>query len=112
MDDPTNNPLVKVNAYTLTNAQPTEAMWSVSLDRGTHPSDPVWAQLDSSTTSVVLTTIDGDSGNMWIWKIDGSSGSLDWEHVAVQGTDTDSDSPDCASRDRSSFNSTRTALLR
>ena len=93
VDDPTNNPLVKVNAYTLTNAQPTEAMWSVSLDRGTHPSDPVWAQLDSSTTSVVLTTIDGDSGNMWIWKIDGSSGSLDWERVAVQGTDTDSDSP-------------------
>ena len=93
VDDPTNNPLVKVNAYELTNAQPTEATWSVSLDRGTHPSDPVWAQLDSSTTSVVLTTIDGDSGNMWIWKIDGSSGSLDWERVAVQGTDTDSDSP-------------------
>ncbi len=93
VDDPTNNPLVKVNAYELTNVQPTEAAWSVSLDRGTHPSDPVWAQLDSSTTSVVLTTIDGDSGNMWIWKIDGSSGSLDWERVAVQGTDTDSDSP-------------------
>ena len=65
----------------------------MSLDRGTHPSDPVWAQLDSSTTSVVLTTIDGDSGNMWIWKIDGDSGSLDWERVAVQGTDSDSDAP-------------------
>ena len=93
VDDPDNNPLVKVNAYSLTTAQPTEEDWSVSLDRGTHPSDPVWAQLDSSTTCVVLTTIDGDSGNMWIWKIDGGTGSLDWERVAVQGTDSDSDSP-------------------
>ena len=93
VDDPNNNPLVKVNAYSLTTAQPTEEDWSVALDRGTHPSDPVWAQLDSTTTSVVLTTIDGDSGNMWIWKIDGSTGSLDWERVAVQGTDSDSDSP-------------------
>lgn len=93
VDDPGNNPLVKVNAYSLTTAQPTEEDWSVSLDRGTHPSDPVWAQLDSTTTCVVLTTIDGDSGNMWIWKIDGGTGSLDWERVAVQGTDSDSDSP-------------------
>ncbi|MEL0181968.1 MAG: VCBS repeat-containing protein, partial [Candidatus Poseidoniales archaeon] len=93
VDDPDNNPLVKVNAYGLTSSQPTEEQWSVSLDRGTHPSDPVWAQLDSTTTSVVLTTIDGDSGNMWIWKIDGSSGSLDWERVAVGGTDSDSDAP-------------------
>ena len=93
VDDPTNNPLVKVNAYSMTTSQPTEEAWSVSLDRGTHPSDPVWAQLDGSTTSVVLTTIDGDSGNMWIWKIDGESGSLDWERVGVQGTDSDSDSP-------------------
>ena len=93
VDDPNNNPLVKVNAYTLTNAQPSQEDWSVTLDRGTHPSDPVWAQLDSSTTSILLTTIDGDSGNMWVWKIDGGTGSLDWERVAVQGTDTDSDSP-------------------
>ena len=62
VDDPDNNPLVKVNAYGLTSTQPNEEEWSVSLDRGTHPSDPVWAQLDSTTTSVVLTTIDGDSG--------------------------------------------------
>lgn len=93
VDDPGNNPLVKVNAYSLTSSQPTQEDWTISLDRGTHPSDPVWAQLDSSTTSVLLTTIDGDSGNMWIWKIDGATGSLDWERVAVQGTDTDSDSP-------------------
>lgn len=93
VDDPDNNPLVKVNAYSLTSSQPNQEDWTVSLDRGTHPSDPVWARLDSSTTSVLLTTIDGDSGNMWIWKIDGATGSLDWERVAVQGTDADTDSP-------------------
>ena len=30
---------------------------------------------------------------MWIWRIDGASGSLDWERVAVAGTDSDSDAP-------------------
>jgi len=93
VDDPENNPVVKVQAYTLTASQPSEAVWSVTLDRGTHPSDPVWAQLDDSTTSVLLTTIDDTSGNMWIWQIDGETGSLDWERVAVQGTDSDSDAP-------------------
>jgi hypothetical protein len=93
VDDPDNNPSVYLNAYTLTNAQPSAEDWSVNLDRGTHPSDPVWAQLDSSTTSVLLTTIDANSGNMWIWKIDGATGSLDWERVAIQGTDSDQDAP-------------------
>ena len=93
VDDPDNNPVVYVQAYTLTTSQPSEEDWSVNLDRGTHPSDPVWAQLDSTSTSILLTTIDANSGNMWIWKIDGASGSLDWERVAVQGTDADSDAP-------------------
>ncbi|MCH1537406.1 MAG: hypothetical protein L7S48_03250, partial [Candidatus Poseidonia sp.] len=93
VDDPNDNPTPMVNAYALENLQPSDAEWSVNLDRGTHPSDPVWAQLDGSTTSVLLTTIDGNTGNMWIWKIDGDSGSLDWERVAIQGTDSDSDSP-------------------
>ena len=94
VDDPENNPSIFVHAYTLTTGQPSAAEWSVNLDRGTHPSDPVWAKLDGTTTSVLLTTIDSNSGNMWIWKIDGDSGSLDWERVAVQGTDSgDSDAP-------------------
>ena len=82
-----------VLSFSLTSSVPSEPDWEVSLDRGTHPSDPTWAALDGSTTAVVLTTIDSNSGNMWIWRIDGSSGSLDWERVAVQGTDSDSDSP-------------------
>ena len=86
-DDPT------VLSFDLTTSVPSEAEWVISLDRGTHPSDPTWAALDSTTTAIVLTTIDSNSGNMWVWRIDGASGSLDWERVAVQGTDSDSDSP-------------------
>ena len=71
---------------------PTE-MWDVTLDRGTHPSDPAWAQLDGENSVVVATTIDENSGNMWIWRIDGSTGSNDWGRVAISGTDTDSDAP-------------------
>lgn len=93
VDDPENNPSIYVQSFTLTTTQPSASDWSVNLDRGTHPSDPVWAKLDSTTTSILLTTIDSNSGNMWIWKIDGGSGSLDWERVAVQGTDSDSDAP-------------------
>ena len=91
VDENSNDPTVI--SFTLTTSVPSEPDWQISLDRGTHPSDPSWAALDSSTTAVVLTTIDSNSGNMWIWRIDGASGSLDWERVAVQGTDSDSDSP-------------------
>ncbi len=71
---------------------PTEN-WDVTLDRGTHPSDPAWAQLDGQNSVVVATTIDENSGNMWIWRIDGNTGSNDWGRVALSGTDTDSDAP-------------------
>ena len=30
---------------------------------------------------------------MWLWKIDGSSGSLDWDSVSISGTDSDNDAP-------------------
>lgn len=93
VDDPNNDPTPKVLAFELTTTAPTDAMWSVTLDRGTHPSDPTWVQLDGSTTAVVLTTVDANSGNMWVWKIDGDSGSLDWDRLAIQGTDSDSDAP-------------------
>ncbi|RJU98365.1 MAG: hypothetical protein DWC04_03655 [Candidatus Poseidoniales archaeon] len=91
VDETSNDPTVL--ALPLTNTAPSEADWTVSLDRGTHPSSPAWAALDSSTTAIVLTTIDANGGSMWIWRIDGASGSLDWERVAVAGTDSDSDAP-------------------
>ncbi len=86
-DDPT------VVSLSLSTSTPTEFDWEVVLDRGTHPSDPAWGMLDDDTTAIVLTTIDSNSGNMWIWRIDGASGSLDWERVAIGGTDSDSDAP-------------------
>ncbi len=91
VDESTNDPTVL--SFDLTTSAPTEAEWEVTLDRGTHPSSPAWAALDSSTTAIVLTTIDSNGGSMWIWRIDGASGSLDWERVAIQGTDSDSDAP-------------------
>jgi len=91
VDENTEDPTVL--SFTLTTSVPSEPNWAISLDRGTHPSDPTWAALDSSTSAIVLTTIDSNSGNMWVWRIDGASGSLDWERVALQGTDSDSDSP-------------------
>lgn len=91
VDDPDNNPVPELTAFDLTMNVPTTPKWSVSLDRGSHPSDPVYAELDSTNSVVLLTTIDSSSGNMWIWKVDGSSGSILWERVAVQGTDTGDD---------------------
>ena len=97
-------PELVIAAVDTTNDEPTvvalplglqspEADWTVALDRGSHPSDPAFAALDDTSGSVVLTTVDENSGNFWIWRIDGPTGSLDWERVSVQGTDSDSDTP-------------------
>ena len=97
-------PELVIAAVDTTNDEPTvvaiplglqspEPDWMVALDRGSHPSDPAFAALDDSSGSVVLTTVDENSGNFWIWRIDGPTGSLDWERVSVQGTDSDSDTP-------------------
>ena len=91
VDKDSENPTVA--ALTLTTSTPNDFDWEVVLDRGTHPSDPSWGMLDDDSTAIVLTTIDSNSGNMWIWRIDGSSGSLDWERVSISGTDSDSDAP-------------------
>ena len=91
VDKNSNDPTVA--ALTLTTSTPNDFDWEVVLDRGTHPSDPSWGMLDDDSTAIVLTTIDSNSGNMWIWRIDGASGSLDWERVALSGTDSDSDAP-------------------
>ena len=91
IDQDTSNPVVI--ALPLPNQGPPEAMWSVALDRGTHISDPAWVALDSLNSALLVTTIDSTDANMWVWKIDGGSGSLDWERVTLPNGDTDSDSP-------------------
>jgi len=83
----------QIMSIPLGSSAPTAPNWEVILDRGTHPSDPAWAQLDASNTAVIATTIDENSGNMWVWRLDGTTGSNSWGRVAVTGTDTDSDSP-------------------
>ena len=83
VDETSNDPTVLSFAL-IKHSVPSDADWEVTLDRGTHPSSPAWAALRfSSTTAIVLTTIDANGGSMWIWRIDGASGSLDWERVAV-----------------------------
>ena len=77
----------------LGSSTPTAPTWEVILDRGTHPSDPAWAQLDDSNTAIVATTIDENSGNMWIWRLDGATGSNSLGRVPIDGTDFDDDSP-------------------
>lgn len=98
------SPELIIAAVDTTNDEPTvialplglqtpEENWRVALDRGTHPSDPAFAALDDNSGSIVLTTVDENSGNFWIWQIDGPTGSLDWERFSVQGTDSNDDTP-------------------
>ena len=97
-------PELVIAAVDTTNDEPTvvalplglqtpEEKWRVALDRGTHPSDPAFAALDDNSGSIVLTTVSETGGNFWVWQIDGPTGSLDWERVSIQGTDTDNDTP-------------------
>ena len=62
----------------LTNSAPSQPLWQIQLDYGTHPSDPTWAQIDEDNSAILVTTIDSDDGNMWAWRIDSETGSLDW----------------------------------
>ena len=54
-------------------------LWEVTLDKGSHPSDPAFAQVDDSTGYVLLTTIEANNGAMWVWKIDSSTGDSSWD---------------------------------
>ena len=89
IDQDTGNPTIKAIQLSLTG--PPDPSWSVALDRGTHVSDPTWVALDDLNAAILLTTIDANNGNMWVWRIDGESGSLDWERISLTGTQTDAD---------------------
>ena len=91
VDESTDDPALL--ALPLDGASPSAPLWEVSLDRGTHPSDPTAVQIDAANVDVILTTIDASSGAMWAWKVDGASGALDWERAPVPGTDSDQDAP-------------------
>ena len=91
IDESTDDPALL--ALPLSGVAPSAPHWEVSLDRGTHPSDPTAVRIDASNVDVVLTTIDASSGAMWAWKVDGDNGALDWERAPVPGTDSDQDAP-------------------
>ena len=65
-------------AFPLSNSAPNQPLWQIELDYGTHPSDPTWAQIDEDNSAILVTTIDSDDGNMWAWRINSETGSLDW----------------------------------
>ena len=70
------------------------SLWEVSLSKGSHPSDPAFAQVDDDTGYVVLTTIEANNGGMWVWKIDSETGSSVWQGgLSLNNLDGDTNSP-------------------
>lgn len=69
-------------------------LWQVNLDKGSHPSDPAFAQTDDSTGYILLTTIEANSGGMWVWKIESDTGDSSWEGgLSLNNLDGDNDVP-------------------
>jgi len=70
------------------------ALWEVSLSKGSHPSDPAFAQIDEDTGYVILTTIEANNGGMWVWKIDSETGSSTWQGgLSLNNLDGDTNAP-------------------
>ena len=82
-----------VIAIPLTAQGPPEPLWEVELDSGTHPSDPTWVALDEQNSAILVTTIDSNNGNMWAWRLSGSSGSVDWNGLSLGTPDGDTNTP-------------------
>ena len=74
------------------NGVPT-ALWESTLQDGSHPSDPAFAQVDDETAYVVLTTTQASSGAMWVWKLDSTNGDQKWGGLSLSNLDGDSDVP-------------------
>ncbi len=92
LDEISENPVVLALPLQ-TNGTPNE-IWQVTLNKGSHPSDPAFAQTDENTGYVVLTTIEATNGAMWVWKIDSSSGSSVWQGgLSLNNLDGDTNAP-------------------
>ncbi len=76
-----------------TNGTP-NSLWEVSLNKGSHPSDPTFVQIDENTGFIILTTIEASNGQMWAWKISSSTGSLEWGGgLSLDNLDGDTNTP-------------------
>ena len=92
LDEVSENPVVLALPLQ-TNGTP-EEMWQVSLNKGSHPSDPAFAQIDEDTGYIILTTIEANNGAMWVWKIDSSTGSSVWQGgLSLNNLDGDTNAP-------------------
>ncbi len=67
-------------------------LWDITLDKGTHPSDPAFARTDDSTGFVLLTTIQDSTGSMWVWKLDHDDGEDNWGGYSLGPGESNSDS--------------------
>jgi len=92
IDEITEDPVVLALPLPATSSP--SPMWQVSLDKGSHPSDPAFAQTDDSTGYVLLTTIEANSGGMWVWKIESDTGDSTWDGgLSLNNLDGDNDVP-------------------
>jgi len=92
IDEITEDPVVLALPLPATSSP--SPMWQVSLDKGSHPSDPAFAQTDDSTGYVLLTTIEANSGAMWVWKIESDTGDSTWDGgLSLNNLDGDNDVP-------------------
>jgi uncharacterized membrane protein len=68
-------------------------LWQVNLDHGEIPSDAAWVKIDDTHAAVLLTTIDPNDGNLWVWRLDGTNGAPHWGGVSLGNLDGNTDSP-------------------
>ena len=67
-------------------------IWEVTLDKGTHPSDPAWVQIDAVSSAILLTTMNENNGNMWIWRLNAANGQVQYDDT-LNNLDGDTSSP-------------------
>ena len=82
-----------VVALSLPSSGTPATLWEKTLDKGSHPSDPAFAQTDENTGYVVLTTTEHTNGGMWVWRLDSTSGDSGWDGLSLSNVDGDSDVP-------------------
>jgi len=90
MDDANDEP--NVVALPLPTSGTPNSLWEVTLGEGTHPSDPAWVQIDAVSSAIVLTTINENNGNMWVWKLNAANGQVEYEET-LSNLDGDTSSP-------------------
>ena len=90
IDEGTGDPVVVALELSDTGAS---LLWDAPLDRGSHPSDPAFAQTDETTGYVLLTTTQESSGAMWVWKLDSDTGDPNWDGQPLGISDGDTSAP-------------------